>query len=33
VSSVLPTFRTSYYFCACSDLSLLHEAYDLKVSV
>ncbi|NDC38656.1 MAG: hypothetical protein EBZ48_11470 [Proteobacteria bacterium] len=25
VSKVLPIFRTSYYFCAYSDLSLLHE--------
>ena len=32
VSKVLPIFRTSYYFCACSDLSLLYEAYDLKFS-
>jgi hypothetical protein len=27
VSKVLPIFRTPYYFRACSDLSLLYEAY------
>jgi hypothetical protein len=30
VSKALPIFRASYYFCACSDLSLLYEAYDLS---
>ena len=30
VSKVLPIFGTSYYFCACSDLSLLYEAYDFS---
>jgi hypothetical protein len=28
--NALPTLRTSYYFCACSDLSLLYEAYDFS---
>ena len=30
VSKVLPIFGTWYYFCACSDLSLLYEAYDFS---
>jgi len=30
LSEVLAIFRTSYYFCACSDLSLLYEAYDFS---
>ena len=30
VSKALPIFRTSYYFCACSDLSLSYEAYDFS---
>ena len=30
VSKVLPIFGTSYYFCACSNVSLLYEAYDLS---
>jgi hypothetical protein len=30
VSKVLPIFGTSYYFCACSDVSLLYEAYDFS---
>ena len=30
VSKALPIFRTPYYFCAYSDLSLLYEAYDFS---
>ena len=30
VSKALPTFRASYYFCACSDVTLLYEAYDVS---
>jgi len=30
VSKVLPIFLTPHYFCACSDLSLLCEAYDFS---
>ena len=30
VSKALPIFGTSYYFCACSDLPLFNEAYDLS---
>jgi hypothetical protein len=30
VSEALPIFGASYYFCACSDLSLLYEAYDFS---
>jgi hypothetical protein len=30
VSKALPIFLAPHYFCACSDLSLLCEAYDLS---
>ena len=30
VSNALPIFGTSYYFCVCSDLSLLYEAYEFS---
>ena len=30
VSKALPIFLAPHYFCACSDLSLLCEAYDFS---
>jgi hypothetical protein len=30
VSKALPVLGASYYFCACSDLSLLYEVYDFS---
>ncbi len=30
VSKALPVLGTSYYFCACSDLSLLYKAHDFS---
>jgi hypothetical protein len=33
VSKSLPIFLAPHYFCACSDLSLSYEAYNLKFSV
>jgi hypothetical protein len=30
VSKALSIFGTSYYLCACSDLSLLYEGYDFS---
>lgn len=30
VSKALPIFSISYYLCACSDLTLLYDAYNPK---
>ena len=30
VSKALPIFWAPHYFCACSDLSLLYEAYNFS---